>query len=201
MHRAKTRFENSIIGVNNNHSLFEHLSNDLGFDESVVSDILRFELVNLVAALDRLIHDLVLTGIIEIYSGTRSSTPSFDNFQLTLSQHITLTRSSFLINELSRIIINKHKYLAFQEPDKIAKAISLIWNEPHKWQKISDAFSIPEADVKITLKNIVIRRNQIVHESDIDLFSGSLLPIIKSDVEESIVFVEKLGTQIYSLLI
>ncbi len=111
-----------------------------------------------------------------------------------------MTGSPVQINELAIIIISKHKYLAFQEPEKITNALSLIWDEQHKWQKISEPFPIPESDVKILLKNIVIRRNQIVHESDIDLFTGSLLPIIRSDVEENVDFVEKLGNQIYDLL-
>ena len=101
--------------------------------------------------------------------------------------------------ELKRIIIEKHKYLAFQEPDKIANALSIINLEPHKWQVISDSINLPMNDVKVQLKNIIIRRNQIVHESDIDLFSGSELPILRIDVEEIIIFIEKIGTAIYTL--
>jgi hypothetical protein len=59
---------------------------------------------------------------------------------------------------------------------------------------------MPEEDVKVTLKNIVIRRNQIVHESDLELSTGTLQIIQHIDVTESLSFIRRLGNCIYDLV-
>jgi hypothetical protein len=53
---------------------------------------------------------------------------------------------------------------------------------------------------KTTLKNIVLRRNQIVHESDIDLLTGIEQDIVKEDVADSVTFISKLGNEIFNLV-
>lgn len=201
MINSKSRFDESIVRIRNSHSLYVHLVEEKGFDHSVVSEILRSEIVYVIAALDRFIHDLVLDGILEIYNGTRPQTAAYGNINLNLLEHQSLFSSIIPEVELRQIIIKKHKYLAFQEPDKIANVLSIIWDENHKWQNIATSLGIPMNDVKIKLKNIVIRRNQIVHESDLDLFTGSETPIIRSDVEDSVNFIESLGIEIYNCLI
>jgi hypothetical protein len=50
------------------------------------------------------------------------------------------------------------------------------------------------------MKNIVIRRNQIVHEADIDLMTGLVQDIIHNDVQVSVNFVEAVANCIYSLI-
>lgn len=201
MINSKRRFDESISRIRNSHSLYVHLVEDKGFDHSIVSEILRSEIVYIIAALDRLVHDLVLAGVLEIYNGLRPQTAAYGNITINFLQHQSLTTVAIPIVELRQIIISKHKYLAFQEPDKISNALSLIWNENHKWQRIATAMGIPMVDVNVKLKNIVIRRNQIVHESDLDLFTGVETPIVKSDVEDSVNFIEALGHEIYNCLI
>ncbi len=195
-----TRFNNSIQRIKSIHSLYVHLLEEKGFEHQIISDILRSEMVYSVAALDRLVHDLVLAGIMEIYSGTRPSTPSYNNLALNLNQFNILKSAIVPEFEFKNMIIQKHKYLAFQEPDKISQALSIISLENHKWQKIAGELGITMSDLKIELKNIVLRRNQIVHESDIDLLTGNELDIVKSDVEETVLFIENLGLEIYNLV-
>lgn len=101
---------------------------------------------------------------------------------------------------LENIVINNHKYLAFQDPDKITQALSLIWMEEHKWQKIAIEMSANEKDVKTELRNIVIRRNQIVHEGDLDIFTRELQAIEAADVVRSVLFIENLGNSIFKLV-
>lgn len=200
MNKSLERFKQSIDKTRNLHNLYVHLKDEKGFEHILISDILRSEIVYAIAALDRLVHDLVLVGIIDIFSGTRLETPSYNNLNINLLQQKALKDSTIPEIELKQIIIDKHKYLAFQEPEKITNALSIINSEQHKWQVISDSISLPMNDVKVQLKNIIIRRNQIVHESDIDLLSGTELPILRSDVEEIIIFIEKIGTAIYNLV-
>jgi len=91
----------------------------------------------------------------------------------------------------------KHKLLAFQEPDKIAEALSLIWEEEHKWQKIASSLNMSVND----LKSIVSRRNQIVHEADIDLQTNLRKDIDETDVKEAVEFILKLGESIFNAVV
>jgi hypothetical protein len=200
MNSVKIRFDDSILKIRNLHSLFLHLTENLSFNELLAADILRSEIVYAVGALDRFVHDLVLEGIMEIYTGRRAQTDSFRNITINLNQHQILSSSAIPEFELKRIIVEKHQYQAFQEPDKITSPLSLIWNEPHKWQKIAQSIGQSEQDVKVKLKNIVIRRNQIVHESDLDLFTGLQTPILNSDVEDSVNFIDILCGKIFDLV-
>lgn len=200
MNAVKNRFDHSMLNIRNLHSLYLHLTDNLSFNEVLVADILRSEVVYAVGALDRFVHDLVLEGILEIYSGRRVQTDAFGNIILNLNQHQVLLSSAIPEFELKRIIVERHQYQTFQEPDKMTGPLSLIWTESHKWQKIAQAMGLLEQDVKVKLKNIVIRRNQIVHESDIDLFSGLQSPILKSDVEDSVNFIDLLCSKIFDLV-
>lgn len=104
MSTAKSRFDVSIVNVKNLHSLYLHFTNELGFDESIVADILRSEIVYAVGALDRFIHDIVLDGVIEIYSGRKNPTSAFNNISLNLNQHQVLSSSPIPEFELRKII-------------------------------------------------------------------------------------------------
>ena len=78
--------------------------------------------------------------------------------------------------------------------------MSLIWLEEYKWQKIATLLSTNQKDLQTTLNEIITRRNQIVHEADINLQTGLRNEIIDTDVTYSVDFIEKLGTAIYNLV-
>ena len=200
MNNAIVRFNNSFQRINGLHSLYIHLLEEKGFNHIIIADILRSEIVYVISALDRLIHDLVLEGVIDIYLGNRNETPSYKNITINVVDHKNLNSAQFPVLELKGIIIERHKYFAFQEPEKISNALSLITLEQHKWQNISNRLGITESDCKTTLKNIVLRRNQIVHESDIDLLTGIEQNIFKEDVEDIVKFIYKIGNEIFNLV-
>lgn len=56
-------------------------------------------------------------------------------------------------------------------------------------------------DLKKRLKSIVSRKNQIVHETDIDLQTNSRNPINKTDVKEVVEFIFKLGENFFKVVI
>lgn len=203
MLRAKNHFDNSVIRVKEIHSLFKHLKDDLHFNSSFLDDLLRSEIVYIVSALDKFIHDIVRVGILESYNGLRPITNSLNNFTINFYQMNLIMDPLHLYNVsqiLENIIIENHKHLSFQDPDKITYALSLIWNETHKWQKISQLMGMSENNLKIELKNIIIRRNQIVHEADLNLFSNSTQDILEEDVENSVNFISRLVDSIHILI-
>ena len=203
MLRAKQDFDSSHQRVQNIHALYKHLKNDLHFQSSFLDDLLRSEIVYMVSALDKFIHDIVKIGILESYNGIRPKTAALNNFSINLAQMDLITNpgpTSSTNQILESIIVENHKHLSFQDPDKITGALSLIWLEQHKWQKIASLLAKNESDVKIELKNIVIRRNQIVHEADINLFTNSTQNISESDIEHQTDFITNIVHAIYNLV-
>lgn len=203
MLRAKNRFDQSFQRIRKLDALYQHLVSTLHFPEKEVSDILRSEIVYVVSGFDRFIHDIVKQGMVDIFIGSRPLTNAYHNFQITLVQLQAIRIAGSIPPPQSifeNIIIDKHKQLSFQEPNKVSEALSFIWNEPHKWQQIAICMGISESDLKTELKNIVIRRNQIVHEGDMNMMTGNLQDIVYSDVVDSVDFIEKLGNCIFSLI-
>ncbi|MEN5235054.1 HEPN domain-containing protein [Sphingobacterium faecium] len=204
MLRAKQIFDQSYSRVLGMHDLRNHLVNVQHFNSEFISDILRSEIVYIVSALDKFLHDVVKVGILEIFNLQRQETPAFNNFSISISQMNSIMNP--LTNQnpnaiLEEIVITNHRHLSFQDPDKIAQALSLIWLETHKWQKIAIKLGMTEMALKVELKNIVIRRNQIVHEGDIDLFSNDIQDINENDVLKSVNFINSLVNAIYDSII
>jgi hypothetical protein len=165
------------------------------------SDLLRWQWAQSVSALDKLIHDLVRVGMIESFLGKREQTPKFLTFSLNFNVHLQMTQNPDLASiYFEKEIIQKHGFLSFQDPKNIGEALSNIWGENQKWYKIAQHMSLNEEFTKTKLRNISIRRNQIVHEGD---YSNSLLqrqPITDSDVTEVLDFVKVLGEAIYDMV-
>jgi len=162
-------------------------------------DLLRAHLVYSVSAFDKFIHDVIRLGMLEIFLGRRSSTQKFLNESIRLETYMQLTSASSIPAEVcfGNEITRKLSFLSFQDTDKIADGLSYIWSENHKWQKIADEMSIAITSAKVTLKTIVARRNQIVHEADIDISNGHKYLIEKSDVIDACAFIELCGRAIY----
>ncbi len=206
MHKAFKQFESNIKTVREMDALYHHLTSDLQLPNDL-SDILRSQLVYAVSALDKLIHELVRIGMLQAFVDQRPKTKKFSGFSISLATYNNIQKSSqqplgILPFEtpayfFEQEIIVKHKYLAFQEPDKIADALSFIWEEKQKWQKIAAYFNGSDDAIKKELKSIVSRRNQIVHEADIDLQTNRRNGIDESDVKEAVNFIFKLGETIF----
>ncbi len=168
-----------------------------------LSDMLRWQLVYSVSALDKFIHQLVQFGMVDVFKGNRSKTPSFEKFPMTLEEHFLLLNSQYGAPEIAfeRIVVNKNKHLSFQDPDKINEGLALIWDEKQRWQKIASKLGYSDQDiVKKKLKTIVSRRNQIVHEADFDIITHEKLEIDQSDIDDLVPFIHDLGYAIYELV-
>ncbi len=212
MQRLIDEFINQIDRCNKLSQIYDELSVlNKGFD---LSDLLRAQIVYSVSALDRLLHQLIKQGMIEIFNNKRVITSKYETFTISLKSLSNIQKVLSMETLPSRQedtaaywiemeILQKHKVLSFQEPDKISDGLSLIWQEAHKWQKIFEKLDKKigsinfqkENDMKNYLKNIIIRRNQIVHEGDI--FVNDMREIKKEEVSEIVEFINKLGTIIY----
>ena len=132
-----------------------------------VSDIWRAQIVLGVSALDYLIHELARIGMIEISKGVRPKTDAFSKFQLPLEAVDRALSGQSNESWLGDIVREKHSWLSFQSPDKIADAIRFI--SPKKlWEEVGRELNLTASDVKLRLEVIVDRRNKIAHEADMD---------------------------------
>ena len=199
MHNAYKQFNDSIKYVKDLDTLFEYLT-DIQKLPNDLTDLLRAEWVYSVSALDKLIHELVRVGMLQSFLGLRPKTRKFNAFTISVDTMANIQVATIPPAEywFEQEIIQKHKALSFQDPDKISDILSLIWDENNKWQKISLPLLIRENDVKVTLKTIVNRRNQIVHEADLDLISGIRQTIDRPDTFKTVDLVTKIGESIYN---
>jgi hypothetical protein len=207
MQKAFEQFESNIKSVRELEYLHYHLTFELKLPNDL-SDILRSQLVYTVSALDKLIHELVRIGMLESFLGQRIKTAKFSRFSISLETYHKIQQLNQETNNLQQLtrpeyffeqeIISNHKHLAFQDPDKIADALSLIWEEKQKWYKIALSLNMSDDYVKKRLKAIVSRRNQIVHEADIDIQTHLRTEIDKDDVKEVVDFIFALGKEIFN---
>jgi len=194
MSNAINQFKASIQGIKDLTSTIDYI------DKSTTgvldtSDLYRSQIVLIISSLDYFIHEFVLEEMLEIYNGNRITTPTFNRFPVPIATTLVMRPPD---NIVSSHIRQKHSWLTFQYPDKIADAIRLI-SEKKLWEEVSPSFSLSAKDLKAKLKLIVERRNKIAHESDMDpSFPGNKWPISQTDVYEITEFIEKLGIEIYN---
>jgi hypothetical protein len=179
-------------------ALFEFSSANL--PGMVFDDLLRAHLVYSVSAFDKLIHDLIKIGMVEIFTNNRPATPKYLKEGISLEIHNRIASATIPPREyhFENEVVRKLSYLSFQDPDKVADGLSLIWIESHKWQNIAAHIGVDQHTAKTTLKTIVARRNQIVHEADIDIATGKKYLIDKSETEIACNFILSCGQAIYN---
>ncbi len=197
MLQSYQRFSDLVKDTENVETLYNY------FEKSVVvpvdtSDLLRWQWVQCISAFDKFVHDIVRVGMLEIFLGNRASTPKYNSFQIDIQTYRDMSNNRIdaaIIFE--RKIILKHGFLAFQDPNKVADALSFIWNENDKWAKISNGMQMNKNNCTTYLKNIVIRRNQIVHEGDYTDNLSKRQDIFLQDVIDIRAYILKLGKVIY----
>lgn len=162
------------------------------------SDILRAQIVLIVSALDYYVHEVTLLGMIEVYEGKRSAPDAFAKFKVTIGAVPSApgAHSGWFANEVRE----RHSFLSFQQPDKIADAIRMF-SGAKLWNAVSGKLGVDELSVKTQLKLIVDRRNKIAHEADIDpSYPGARWPITEQDVNSSIDFIEQVVEALHEVI-
>lgn len=161
------------------------------------SDLLRAQIVLTVSALDFYVHELTLLGMLEVYTGKRPSTQAFENYRVSVGAMLTGSSSggtAWFEDEVR----NRHSFLSFQQPDKIADAIRLF-SDVRLWQSVAGSLGQTESAVKTNLRLIVDRRNKIAHEADLDpSYPGARWPIAEADATQCREFVKTLVQGIHA---
>lgn len=160
------------------------------------SDLLRAQIVLAVSALDFYVHEITVIGMLEVLGGVRPVTPAFEKYRVSVGAMIAgLPTGSHDWFEAD--VRERHSFLSFQQPDKIADAIRLF-SDVKLWSSVSAALGQDEATVKARIRLIVDRRNKIAHEADLDpSYPGSRWPITESDVASSCQFLSQTAEAIH----
>lgn len=197
---AYKRFKELVNDTDNVETLYEYLAKTVKAPLDI-SDLLRWEWVQCISAFDKFIHDIVRIGILEIYQGQRMTTSKYNTFVIDMQTYNDMKNDPLKeLAILEQKITLKHSYLAFQDPGKVADALSYIWNENDKWRIIASRIGMNKNDCVTFLKNVVIRRNQIVHEGDYTDIYSKRQDIFEPDVKEVKAFILKIGEAIYNCI-
>ncbi|MHC5917512.1 MAG: HEPN domain-containing protein [Nostoc sp.] len=183
-------------------SLYEYLEYSIKSPFSF-DDLLRSQIVYSVSAFDKLIHDVIRIGIIEIFTNKRQPTQKYLAESISISTYNELIPATVPPKEyiFEQAIIKKLKIISYQDPEKVADGLSYIWNEKQKWQQIAIKIGMDDKAAKTTLKLIADRRNSIVHEADINPSTNTKYSISKTECQSITDFLWKCGEEIVGLVI
>lgn len=199
MHSAIQHFRSNIERVRAIGGLYEALSR-LTTSAVDTTDILRAQIVLAVSALDHYIHEATRTGMLEVFNGLRPPTNAFGRFHVPIEAAMLGIANFGTSSWFESEIREKHGFLAFQHPDKIADAIRLF-SPCELWPRVATGLGVPTQDLKNRLKLIVERRNKIAHEADLDpSYPGIRWPITPADAESTVKFIEDICEAIHSVI-
>lgn len=163
------------------------------------SDLLRAQVVLGVSALDYYVHEITVLGMVAVFEGKCPPTPAFLKYRVSMDSMFT-GGASGSSSWFESDVRERHSYMSFQQPDKIADAIRLF-SEVKLWQEVSAQLATSEQDVKTRLKLIVDRRNKIAHEADIDpSYPDARWPITQRDVDISLTFLSQTCESIHAVV-
>lgn len=193
-------FQNNVAQIRQIGGVYSYLKDNIRLPITDIDDILRSQIVNVVSALDRYLHEKVRKGICDIFLGNRPITAKFKNFSLSSDtvmriwgdSSLTIIEREMLINDA---VSQSLKTLSFQQAVKIKDALSYLWDEPHKITVVAKEMGVPEVTdndkqryLSQRLDLLVERRNQIAHESDMEV--NGKRAITKQEVDDAISFIE-----------
>ena len=201
MYRALTLFKANIEDAKNLTSLYEYLEDSIK-SPFPFDDLLKAQIVYSVSAFDKLIHDIIRIGMMEIFTNERPATPKYLAESISISMYNELISATVPPREyiFEQSLFKKFKTFSFQEPEKVAEGLSYFWEEKQKWQKIAIKMGMDDRTAKTTLKLIINRRNSIVHEADIDPSTNQKYSISKDECQSITDFLSKCGEEIVGLV-
>jgi len=202
MLNAKQVFHENIRQANELGGLYDHLVATVGIPEQF-NDLLRSQVVYAVSAFDKLMHDLIRVGMVQIFMGSRPTTPKYQNEAVPIQYLPELVPGATPPPEirLTEIIRERHSTQSFQDPTKVADGLALIWEHGQKWQQIAQGLGTTDAAARVKLRLIVTRRNAIVHEADLNPVTNTKQTITRAEATDSSDFLLNLGNRICDLVI
>ena len=162
---------------------------------------LSSQIVLSVSALDHYIHAITRTGMLEVYSGIRPATGAFLKFPVSAGVLMGSNSGGSGIALFEEEIRERHSFLSFQQPDKVADAIRLF-SSCKLWEEVGAMMESSPSDIKTRLKLIVDRRNKIAHEAALDPnFLDVRWPITSLDADSVTDYISGLCEAVHAVVL
>lgn len=163
-------------------------------------DLYRSAVVHIVAALDSYVHGIVLDRSVDILANRINAPGSSDRrFGVPLgavAQILQSTGSPDSEVAVRGILANRLSLETFQNPDDIAKALSVV-GIPQVWKNIPADAETVKRQISLTVR----RRNRIVHQCDSDpLDPGEPTALSDDDAIKVISEIESVVMQVDSYI-
>jgi len=187
-----TRYESTITQVEELVAIHNFLQSVP--TTQVTDNILRAALTMLVSAIDTSIHELVINAVLFELKEERS----IFNLDKILIE-ISVSRESDFDQRLRLIeacLRQNYSKESFQSSRKIEITLAKI-GITKIWSRLASSLGMSPEDIKIKLDLLVRRRNQIVHEGDLDHLH-CLREISREDLLQSLEFTKALISEIIS---
>lgn len=219
MRRAIVEFNYSIQSLIQDRGTYTYLKDTIHVQENMLSDMLRYDIINIVSAMDRFFHEIVRIGILKAYQNPTIMTAQCKKFSLKMStvKEIERTRGipipscpedsfEYWIN---LELIERLRVLSFQQCSKLKEAMSYIWDENQKFSTIAQHMTYHLIGSTINDKQkyleekidlLIDRRNQIAHQADVDLSTNTKQNITKAWVDDSVNLIKDFVYTAYSLI-
>ncbi len=201
MFEAVKIFNASISNARELTLLYEYILNTVKAPHPF-DDLLRSQIVYAMSAFDKLMHDLIRIGMVASYVGIRPVSARYHTESISMKIHTDLLAATIPPKEVlfEQEVMKKLAHLSFQDPDKVADGLSLIWDEKRKWDMIASKMNCSAHDVRTRLRLAAGRRNAIVHESDMHPLNNSKTPITVGECSEVTDFIQRCGQTIAVLV-
>ena len=182
------------------------------FSDEYLSELLRSAIVAAVSAMDRYFHDAVVSRCWTMLTRPEGQIPkelrALDLPALETARalaHLRRDPKARPGNLVKKAIQDKlHNDFTSQGPDSILKAANMLAVKDF-WQTVADQMSNKpkKGEVIAKLRSIAFRRNQIVHEADLERKTRSkhltLRPITHRHATESIAWIRSFVTTVDSV--
>ena len=156
--------------------LHGYLSNQITAALSV-NELLRAEWVARISAMDLFVHELVAQNMAEIFQGNRPMCAGFSKFQCSSETIMRIKNAHDPLDAASAFdleVRTKLSYCTYQFPDDIASGFR-FFSDKELWNEIALLRGAPaqaKTSVAKTIKKelslIIVRRNKIAHEADLE---------------------------------
>jgi hypothetical protein len=198
MTAAKNNFDTHIVQCTEAIQIYEFLET-----KGYTADFgLRFVWVASMSALDHFISELIVEKATEQFSNGASMTSKILNESVPLGSMLDLQSISpaeAIIN-FRALTSQTVRFRTFQKADDVADGLAYIWEEPHKWNKISELLNVSNRTAKRKLNSIGYRRDLIVHSADYNVASDRPTPCNLEDAREVSNFIKGLVEKIEILV-
>ncbi|MCI5218977.1 MAG: hypothetical protein D3914_07260 [Candidatus Electrothrix sp. LOE2] len=181
-----SRFELSISQVDELLAIHSYLK--YAPVTEITDNILRAALTTIVSSIDTSIHELIINAIMFEIKEDKSIF-KLNNVKIGIlasKESDYDTRIRLIESDLRRQFAKE----SFQSSRQIENSLAQI-GITKIWKKLSSTIGQPPEDIKIKLDLLVRRRNQIVHEGDLDHLH-SIRDINRGDLDDSLTFTKEL---------